>query len=161
MTTLSLRAYTPQATVHDHAHHQLVLPIRGHLDIQVGNHHGTVVTGECVIIRPGESHLFHAKDAARFIVADLDYLPDNLAASQRVVFSISTLLMNYLLFLEAQLQGEVDKHIDQLSIALFLGLLEKQTCDQRVDRRLLRVLDVMNAQLEQPTTWHHWPDSPT
>ena len=149
MTTLSLRAYTPQATVHDHAHHQLVLPIRGHLDIQVGSHHGTVVTGECVIIRPGESHLFHAKDAARFIVADLDYLPDNLAASQRVVFSISTLLMNYLLFLEAQLQGEVDKHIDQLSIALFLGLLEKQTCDQRVDRRLLRVLDAMNAQLEQ------------
>ncbi|KPM77090.1 MULTISPECIES: helix-turn-helix domain-containing protein [Cobetia] len=150
MTALSLRSYTPRADVHDHEYPQLVLPIRGHLDIQVGGYTGTVVTGECVIIRSGETHQFQAHDAARFIVADLDYLPDNLAATRRVVFSISTLLMNYLLFLEAQLQGKVDAQIDRLAIELFLGLLERQTCDKRVDRRLLRVLDVMNEQLDHP-----------
>ncbi|MGS0466027.1 helix-turn-helix domain-containing protein [Cobetia marina] len=58
--------------------------------------------------------------------------------------------MNYLLFLEAQLQGKVDARIDRLAIELFLGLLERQTCDKRVDRRLLRVLDVMNEQLDHP-----------
>ena len=79
--TLSLRAYTKRTDTHIHSYHQLVLPTQGAIVIEIPNFRGSVSVGECVVIKKGQEHHFKADEAARFVVVDMNSLPDHLTQS--------------------------------------------------------------------------------
>ncbi|TBR42510.1 AraC family transcriptional regulator [Marinomonas agarivorans] len=137
---LSIRSYTNHIRSHTHDYHQLVLPLNGSIDIRVEKYQGMVSVGDGVIVRSGKEHQFKAHEQARFIVADLQILPDNMLESKQVVFSLSAPLLAYIRFLEQQLPHHLSEQIEVTSVALFQQLLTEQSCHYRIDPRIEHVL---------------------
>ena len=69
INTLSIRSYTRQTRGHSHDFHQIVLPLRGVINIEVASYRGKVTPSECVIVKANETHYFNAEENAKFIVA--------------------------------------------------------------------------------------------
>lgn len=113
---LSIRSYSTKPTSHSHHFDQLVLLLRGVINIRVGSFNGKVAPGECVIVKAQEEHLFTAESEARFVVADMHNLPSNLSSSQCTVFAINTSLISYLNFIENQLEHQINA---SLEVAMF------------------------------------------
>ncbi len=133
---LSIRSYSRQPRSHSHTHHQLVLPLRGVINIEVTGYKGKVAPGECVVIKQGEEHLFSSNTEARFVVADMDNLPDNLMASTQVVLAINAPLISYLNFIEQQLQHRVNNALEAAVFQTFYLLLSEQTLTPLMDARV-------------------------
>jgi AraC-like DNA-binding protein len=149
--SLSIRAYTKQLQSHVHqGHHQLVLPVQGSIVINMLSYTGKVAVGECVVVPSGTEHGFKADEAARFIVADLDILPAHLLVSERAVFSISPPLMCFLLFVEKQLQYQVDSGIEDSILDAFTMLIKQQQATQTIDKQMRVVQSWISGHLEQP-----------
>lgn len=138
---LSIRSYSRQRRGHSHDYHQLVLPLRGVINIEVENYCGKVAPGECVVIRAGEIHHFTANEEARFVVADLSELPENLAQSECLVFSITPPLISYLNFIEKQLEHQVNPELEQSMFKTFVILLGEQGMSKQLDHRIRAVLE--------------------
>ncbi|MDC9500589.1 cupin domain-containing protein [Pseudoalteromonas sp. Angola-18] len=104
MNKLSIRYYSQDINRHQHNYHQLVLPLHGEIFITLNNDFKTTVsTGSCIVIEKNVVHAFTADEAARFIVADLDVLPENLINLLCPKISIDSRLLSYLQFIEQQL----------------------------------------------------------
>tara|TARA_R110001583_G_scaffold2831_2_gene19685 strand:- start:16165 stop:16887 length:723 start_codon:yes stop_codon:yes gene_type:complete len=144
---LSIRAYSKQRRGHVHCYHQLVLPILGTIIIELDGYQGKVSVGECVVIQSDTFHLFRANEAARFIVADLNLLPDNLLNMDSVVFSVSSPLRSYLFFIEKQLQHKVDSSIERLMQKMFFQLLQQQKAGAQMDPRVRAVIQHISDDL--------------
>ena len=126
--SLSIRAYSKHLQRHCHPHHhQLVLPIQGYITIEMRHYVGKVTLGECVVIPAGTEHGFTADEAARFIVADMQHLPLKLLEDKLAVFSVSAPLLSFLLFVEKQLEYQVDSPIERSVLDVFSMLLEHQS----------------------------------
>ena len=69
--TMGLRAYGGEIGVHRHDHHQIVLPHRGRMDIEVDGHGGAVLAGTGVLITANTMHTFVAAPPSAFVVVDL------------------------------------------------------------------------------------------
>lgn len=147
LTALSLRSYTRQRRGHVHTYHQLVLPLRGVINIEVGNYCGKVTPGECVVIRAGELHHFTANQQARFVVADITQLPSNLAELNIQVFSLSAPLLSYLSYIETQLEFQVNPAVESTMFAHFNLLLAAQTPCRSIDNRIRMALEYITDHL--------------
>ena len=147
--SLSIRAYTQQRHGHSHTYHQLVLPVLGSIAIELQGYKGHVSVGQCVVIQSGTTHHFHANESARFIVADLTALPENLLSMSTCVFSISSPLKTYLGFIENQLQHQVAKDIENSMIQMFMLLLAEQESGGKLDSRIRNVLHYIQEDLSQ------------
>ncbi|WP_028862745.1 AraC family transcriptional regulator [Psychromonas aquimarina] len=152
LNRLSIRSYTSQMRGHFHDYHQLVLPLHGSIEIKVGDYKGIVSLGDCVIIKAGQRHDFRANEAARFIVADIDSLPDKLLTSTADKFPVNAPLLAYLQFIEKQLEYQVHQSLEDLSFELFYQLLIQQEFSLKVDPRIERVIELLNQDLSQ--TYH-------
>jgi AraC-like DNA-binding protein len=148
--SLSIRAYSKQQKGHVHSYHQLVLPIIGSIIIELEGYTGKVSVGECVVIPAQVFHLFKANENARFMVADLNRLPDNLLNMRSSVFSICSPLRSYLLFIEQQLQHKVDESLEKMVIEMFYKLLSEQTANGQIDLRIRSALQAISDDLSQP-----------
>ncbi|MGF1742375.1 AraC family transcriptional regulator [Vibrio profundum] len=152
-TSLSIRAYTKQLKSHVHGHyHQLVLPIQGKIDIDTAGYVGKVTVGECVVISAGVPHAFKANEAARFIVVDLDRLPDYLLNEHLVLFSVSSPMLSFLHFVEKQLEYQVDSGIEASIVNVFYMLLEQQESVQLLEPRIRAVQEMIAEQYDRPLT---------
>jgi AraC-like DNA-binding protein len=149
MNTLSIRSYSRQKKGHSHCFHQLVLPIRGVIDIEVGSFKGRVRPRECVVVKLGEIHHFSAETEARFVVADLDSLPEHIVNSNTIVFSVTPPLMHFLNFIEEQLKYQVNKDIEKLMNDTFYHLLVEQPVLKQFDHRIRNVLEYIESHLSQ------------
>ncbi|MAD88646.1 MAG: AraC family transcriptional regulator [Pseudoalteromonas sp.] len=147
---LSIRSYSASPVSHSHDFNQVVLPLRGVINIQVEGFSGKVAPRECVIVRSNEEHLFTAEREARFIVADMDRLPSNVSASQHIVFEINKPLLNYLLFIESQLEYQINAHIEQSMYNTFYLLLESQHLLPKLDLRIHNALNFINENIAEP-----------
>jgi len=147
---LSIRAYSKQQKGHVHCYHQLVLPIIGTIIIELEGYTGKVSVGECVVIPAQVFHLFKANESARFIVADLNHLPDNLLSMSSSVFAMSAPLRSYLVFIEQQLQHKVDQSLEKMMIEMFSKLLSEQIAGELIDPRIRAVLQSISDDLSQP-----------
>ncbi len=105
---------------------------------------------ECVVIQAGVEHAFQADEAARFIVADMQALPENLVSDSPLVFSITAPLVSFLLFVEKQLEHQVDSGIETSMLGVFYMLLQQQGATHCLDRRIRAVQTKMIEQLDQP-----------
>jgi len=68
---LSVRTFSREMVSHWHSHHQLVLPLRGDLELMVGGRELHARPGWGSFVAAGEAHAFAAGGANRFLVADL------------------------------------------------------------------------------------------
>ncbi|UTV30626.1 AraC family transcriptional regulator [Photobacterium atrarenae] len=147
LNRLSIRAYTSQTRSHYHEYHQLVLPLHGTIDIKVGDYHGKISPGDGVTIPAGERHDFRAHEQARFLVADLDQLPDNLRDATSAKFIVSPPLLAYCQYLGVQLAHQVNPALEQASFELFCLLVAEQTSHQKLDPRLEPVIEAIAGDL--------------
>lgn len=69
--SLVIRHYPTEVAQHSHFHHQVVLPLRGKLDIEIEQCIGQVKDGVGAFIEAGDVHHFSAKGENEFIVLDL------------------------------------------------------------------------------------------
>jgi AraC-like DNA-binding protein len=152
INSLSIRQYSQDLKQHSHSYYQLVFPLEGSLNIQSSRHLGFVDIGQCLIIKPEESHAFKAHENARFIVADMHDLPVNLIESTQAVFSISKPILGFLEFIDKQLSHQVDNAIELSCMQLFELLLEQQECLQNYDKRIERVIHYLHENLAQQHT---------
>ena len=67
---LSLRSYAPQTLRHSHAHHQVVLPVAGVLEMEVAGKGGQVAGCQAALIGAGRDHSCEASGENRFVVLD-------------------------------------------------------------------------------------------
>lgn len=72
---LSLRSYAPQTLRHSHAHHQIVLPVAGVLEMEVAGKCGQVAGCQAALIGAGRDHSCEASGANSFVV--LDWMADD------------------------------------------------------------------------------------
>lgn len=149
---LSIRFYSRKRRGHSHDYHQLVLPLRGVINIEVEGYVGKVAPGECVVIKTGEIHHFTANEEARFVVADLVELPSNLAQSESLVFSITPPLISYLNFIEKQLEHQVNPELEQSMFETFVLLLAEQGMFKQLDHRIRAVLEYVLEHLSERLT---------
>jgi len=132
---------------HAHSFNQLVLPLRGVINIDVGDFSGKVTPGECVVVKTTEVHLFTANAEARFLVADIDTLPENLTSTEQTVFAIDTSLVSYLNFVEHQLEHKINQTLEASMFTTFVLLLGEQTLLPKVDNRISAALGYINQNL--------------
>jgi len=147
---LSIRSYSTQVRSHFHLYHQLVLPIQGTISIKVGNYNGLVNVGDCVIIKAGEIHTFTANESARFLVVDSEVLPNNLMRSPKQKVSIDKALLSFIQFVDTQLIQQVNESLESKTFELLFTLLEQQTLSLNVDKRIEKVISLINTDLSQP-----------
>lgn len=147
MNNLSIRYYTQKIHRHQHQFHQLVLPLCGYIEIAMTHFAAPVGVAQCIVIPKNTLHAFKSDENARFIVADLLQLPDNLTTMSHPCFSIDDKLMSYLGFIEKQLQGETSEDETALCFNLFLLLLKQQTTHTYIDPRINNVLLVLKNDL--------------
>jgi AraC-like DNA-binding protein len=133
---LSIRSYSTKPVRHSHQFNQLVLPLRGVINISVGDFNGKVAPSECVVVKASEEHLFPATTEARVVVADMKNLPLNISSSQCIVFAINSSLRSYLTFIENQLENKVNAQLEQAMFEIFSLLLAEQTLLPKVDSRI-------------------------
>ena len=140
INTLSIRSYTRQTRGHSHDFHQIVLPLRGAINIEVGSYTGKVIPSECVVVKTNEKHYFSAEENAKFIVVDTDLLPENVFHSSQIVFSISSPLLAFLEFSESQLRYQINPEVERLMFDTFYKLLEQQNLFVQYDARIREVV---------------------
>lgn len=68
---INLRTYTSETCTHIHDYYQLVFPVRGELELQVGHQLGSVNSNRAACIIPEEKHRFASHDQNLFIVLDV------------------------------------------------------------------------------------------
>ncbi|MBW3697781.1 AraC family transcriptional regulator [Vibrio sp. T187] len=146
---LSIRSYSRDKKGHSHEFHQIVLPLRGVINIEVESYKGKVTPGECVIVKSGEMHHFNAETEAKFIVADLDTLPPAIEQSSTLVFTISPPLLHFLGFVEAQLKHQINTDIERTMFETFYQLLFEQRLLKPLDSRMRNVIEHIEAHLAQ------------
>lgn len=144
---LSIRSYSRQRKGHSHDYHQLVLPVLGVINIEVGNYCGKVAPGECVVIHKTEMHHFTADEEARFVVADVSALPENLVNPPSLVFSVSPPLLSYLSFIEKQLEHKCNDAIEKAMCDTFMLLLADQITPRQLDPRVRTSIEYILAHL--------------
>ncbi|MBY7765658.1 helix-turn-helix domain-containing protein [Vibrio fluvialis] len=149
---LSIRSYTAHSTSHMHHYHQLVLPLSGYIDIVVDDVVLKSGLGDCVVIRAGSRHDFSAPEAFRFLVADLNELPANLTQSEVVSFLLDPSALAYIQFVDKQLSAQVDKHIEAMTLELFLALLARQSFARKIDPRIQKAVQAMRDNLARSLT---------
>lgn len=148
--SLSIRAYTNTVLSHEHDYHQIVLPLRGQIEIEVDGRQGEVGIGQSVIIQKGVTHHFKAHERSRFLVADIYDLPKQVQLPASPFATISAPMQAYCSFVETQLQYQVDEYLEVGMIALFKQILGDQTFLPKIDNRMTRALTYLNENLDQP-----------
>jgi AraC-like DNA-binding protein len=149
-TNLTIRSYSKQFRSHVHPYYQLVLPLQGSINIKMEGYCGKVTVGECVVILCGIEHAFNAEEAARFIVVDMDELPENIINSKRIVFSLTPPMMSFLQFIEKQIEFQVNMEIESDILNIFSKLLSQQADSRELDTRIRDVKIYISQNLERP-----------
>ncbi|MGF1611037.1 MAG: helix-turn-helix domain-containing protein [Kiloniellales bacterium] len=69
--SFDIRRYARAAVTHSHPHHQIVLPIRGRLEMEVGARLDQVSARKAALVPAGEAHSFAALPGNAFLVVDV------------------------------------------------------------------------------------------
>lgn len=146
LPSLSVRSYARKARSHAHPFYQLVLPINGHIEIAQDCFTGSVGVGEGVCIAPLEVHNFSANENARFVVADLLSVPEQLKDKRSPIFQVNTALQAFLSFIEVQLTNYAVDGQDEMT-ALFQVLLAKSEVGAGTDKRITQVISHIHGDL--------------
>jgi transcriptional regulator GlxA family with amidase domain len=150
--SLSIRAYKPAVKTHSHHFHQIVVPLRGSIEIALNEFDGLVAVGHCVVIRKNVDHSFKAREQARFLVADLHDLPESARSLDCPFATVSNAFKAFCLFVDIQLSTQKSTVLEDSMIAVFKQLLSLQDFLPHIDRRISRALEHIEGALNENNT---------
>ena len=151
---LSIRSYSRTTRAHQHSYYQLVLPLQGKIFIgyQVSNDQSTefsVLPGQCLVIEAGLMHAFSADAKARFLVADLAQLPENMKPLSQPYLAISQPMRAFCSFADQQLQHQHSPQLASSIALLFCELLAELPFSHPFDSRVAKVIELLEQDLSQ------------
>jgi len=148
-TKLCLKSYQPSADSHSHDFHQLVLPVRGSLEIEIGQSSGEVSAQQAAVICASENHAFEGVGDNQFIVADIPLALAPAFADLPVFLTLDENINRYIHFLQGQLdssKGSDSPLVQRQMLLLLVQLLDETHAKHRlIDKRL----EVARAYLER------------
>ena len=150
--SLSIRAYEPAVQAHSHHFHQIVVPLRGSIEISLNEFVGSIAVGHCVIIQKNVDHSFKANKQARFLVADLYELPESAKSVECPFATVSNALKSFCLFADIQLSSQTNVVLEDSMVAVFKQLLSLQDFLPNIDRRISRALEHIENDLSKNHT---------
>ncbi|OMH39715.1 AraC family transcriptional regulator [Motiliproteus sp. MSK22-1] len=146
---LTLRSYLQNTQVHEHEFHQLVLPVKGQLELDVGCISGVVDKQHGAVIAAGREHSFEGRQENCFIVADI---PSGLAPRLEALpafLELDGIVVQYIRFLHEELvlrKDAVNPLLQRQMLLLLVQLLDERFGSRKtVDRRV----EMARAYLEQ------------
>jgi len=146
---LSIRAYKPAVRTHSHHFHQVVVPLRGAIEISLGEFYGVISVGHCVIVQKNVDHSFKAKEQARFLVADLYDLPEPAKSMNYPFATVSSAFRSFCLFADIQLSSQLDAELEKSMIDVFKHLLSLQDFLPEIDRRIAKALEYIENDISK------------
>lgn len=158
-----LRHYDAAARCHSHAHHQIILPLRGALELQIEGQSGRVAALQGAIV-PGDSrHTFRGIGDNRLVVVDVPPRLDALRWSEELrrlldtprFFALDPGLYHYTRFVGTELSREASNARMSSALAgLLVELLSRRHAAEankpiRLARRLGPALEYIQSRFDQ------------
>ncbi|ASQ45631.1 helix-turn-helix domain-containing protein [Legionella clemsonensis] len=145
----SLRSYTTETCSHSHDFTQLVLPLKGQLELEIGGQAGVVKEMTAANIRSDIRHCFAGSDNNLFLVVDLPYNSSEWLTHKLPSFlNLNPALKKYLEFVHCYLETQSDPlanyHLYQLLVSLLLTDLKT------FDRTVIQAKDWIAQHLATP-----------
>ncbi|WP_432696435.1 helix-turn-helix domain-containing protein [Marinobacterium sp. YM272] len=150
---LELRSYSADIDRHSHGYSQLVLPVSGALEIEIGGRGGQVAAHRAAVIHSGEEHCFQARGRNAFLVADLPSADCERLEALPAFLPLQHPALEYAGFLARLLNsGTLGATVARSSCALLVDLLSEQNESQAaaIDRRLLLAKTYLDEQFSNP-----------
>ena len=155
--TVTTRSYDGRELRHAHGFHQIVLPVAGSLQMEVGAARGTVGDDRGAIVPGGTAHSFRGCGSNRFVVLDLPphaLLPDRaIRSSAEAFFEIDAALaalVRYLAFEAAD--TPMDSPTAHHASALLLRAIERRRPAATPADPIDRALSLMRDRCTEPLT---------
>jgi AraC-like DNA-binding protein len=150
---LDLRSYDRDTRRHQHDYHQLVLPVAGELQMQIGVREGRVHRRQAAIIGAGEDHAFAGAADNRFIVADIPVALAPLLQRLPAFIDIDDSLGRYIAFLQTELEQGGSQVVRRQMLLLLLELLSaRHDGAPALDRRVRAAQAWIDEHLDAPVT---------
>lgn len=151
-----VRRYSAEVGRHTHDYHQVVLPFRGTLDIEIERSAGQVKDGVGVFIAAGCAHDFSARGENAFVVCDLPVLTGGYIQPAKSPFFFKVGkdiqgLVDYVTANPSQ-DGLPDSLLRAWSILLIERLKENGLISNRLDLPLRRAIMFMRTQMSRSIT---------
>lgn len=125
--TLDLRSYSRETNAHQHDYHQLVLPVTGRLEMNIGDKVGDVSVEQGAIIPAGQAHGFAAHEVNCFVVADVPIALAPALEHLPAFIPIDAALAQYVIFLHQKLrQGDSSKNSERQMLLLLVQMLRER-----------------------------------
>lgn len=156
--SVSTRSYDGFERRHAHEHHQIVLPIAGTLDMEVGGACGRVGDGRGVLVADGVPHSFRSAGTNRFVVLDVPaaggLVPETAVRACDAFFAVDTALDGLVRYLAAEAADRpLDPVLAHHAAGLLLRALESRRPAPAVpDDPVERALALMAERCEEPLT---------
>lgn len=155
--TVSTRSYDGHERRHAHDHHQIVLPVAGTLDMEVGGACGRVGDGRGVLVADGVPHSFRSGGTNRFVVLDVPaagLVPEAAVRACDAFFAIDGALDGLVRYLAAEAADRpLDPVLAHHSAGLLLRALEaRQPTAPLSDDPIDRALALMAERCAEPLT---------
>ena len=128
---IELRSYQTELHSHSHDHAQLVLPVKGFLELEIGNSSGIINTETGAFITSGDRHSFAGSDDNLFVVVDIE--EKHLAMTTLPSFlTLTPVTKQFLNFAHYYLtSGTNDLYAHSLISDLLLNLLSHPLCSTK------------------------------
>lgn len=151
MNHMELRSYDVESSSHTHDFAQLVLPIKGAMELEIGNQSNIVNGNSGVYIPPNERHCFAGSQENLFLVVDLlaeDHVLSKVATPNWI--NLTTNLKNFVQFLHPYLNDNIpDLYTNLLLNRLLFNLLSK-TFSLEQDKRVVKAENWINSHFSEP-----------
>lgn len=147
---IDVRRYGAQHQAHSHDFHQLVLPLKGELSIEVEGQGNKVSTNaHLAVITSGQTHGFSALCDNEFIVADVPVQWLTLLEKLPTFVKINEPVAHYIRFVAAQIaSGKVGKQTERQILTLLIDILADGFVNQAaIDKRLILAKNYLDDNL--------------
>lgn len=136
--TLDIRSYNHETLAHEHDYHQLVLPVKGDMELTVGSNGSTVGGNSAAIITAGKNHGCFTNEDNHFLVADVPSVMGAGLERMPEFIELDPVLSQYVNFLYQQKSQSLENsQIDrQMLLLLIQLLLERHGQLVQLDKRV-------------------------
>ncbi len=157
--SLSIRSYGGGESAHAHEFHQIVLPVRGAMEMRVGDAAGSIAAHSGVMVVGGTLHAFRALGENAFVVFDVPSaaaFPDGIVAraSASPFFEIDEPLGHLARYVSGEASsGRLGEAAAGHAAALLANSLGRQfSCRDRSAGPILRALAAIDERYGEPLT---------
>lgn len=151
MNRMELRSYNVETCSHTHDFAQLVLPIRGVMELEVGNQSSMVTADSGVYIPPNERHCFAGSQENLFLVVDL--LAEDHALSKIETpnwIHLNTSIQKLIHFLHhCLIENNADFYTHLLLNQLLLNFISKNFALEP-DKRTIKAIQWIDSHFSEP-----------